>query len=280
MSKVIDHNHPEYIQRRKEIGKGKYNGCYYYSKEIVDNIIPRVKTDRDWNTVGRDVEGMHDGMIVFLHDNLSPWHYGWLQNYKGLILICSSQYVADSVKYWGKTILLPMSIDTEYVKQFRVAKKTRGTCFVGNEWVKNNIRSMTYPYAPTIPNNVDCLSGMRREKLLKCVAKYRRAYAIDRCAQEAKVLGCELLELDTRYGVDHIGEVLDNREAATILQKELDKLEGGNMKHERRTMKRGESYEIEEKIGNDLWVTVSKCATINEAKEVLKNLEKLDKESK
>ena len=62
---IIDHTHPEYIKRRKEIGNGKFNGCYYYSKEIVKNIIPRVKTNRDWNTVGRDVDGMHDGMIVF-----------------------------------------------------------------------------------------------------------------------------------------------------------------------------------------------------------------------
>ena len=65
---VIDHNHPEYKKLRRKIGKGKFNGCYYYSKEIVDNIIPRVKTNRDWNTVGRDFTGMHDGMIVFLHD--------------------------------------------------------------------------------------------------------------------------------------------------------------------------------------------------------------------
>jgi hypothetical protein len=63
--------------------------------------------------------------------------------------------------------------------------------------------------------------------LLKELAKYKRAYAIDRCAIEAKVLGCELLKLDTRYSVDNVGEVLDNRDAAKILQKELDKIDGG-----------------------------------------------------
>lgn len=217
---IIDHNHPEYIERRKKLGKGKYNGCYFYSKEIVDNIIPLVKTKRDWNTIGRDVEGMHDGMIVFLHDNSTPWNYAWLKNYKDLILVCSSEYTRDSVIYSGKTIMLPMSVDTEYVKKFRVKEKTKDTCFVGNTWVRANITSK-------IPGKVDFFSSLPREKLLKELAKYKRAYAIDRCAIEAKVLGCELLELDTRYGVDNIGQVLDNRDAAKILQKELDKIDGG-----------------------------------------------------
>lgn len=214
---IIDHNHPEYIKRRKEIGNGKYNGCYYYSCEIVKNIIPNVKTNRDWNTIGRDVEGMRDGMIVFLHDNLSPWHYSWLKEYNDLILICSSQYVADSVKYFGKTILLPMSIDTEYVKQFR-SKKTKDTCFAGNAWVRANTFT-------EIPDNVDFFSSLPREKLLKEVAKYKKCYAIDRCAQECQVLGCELLPLKVGYGCDSF-EVLDNRDAAKLLQAELDKVEG------------------------------------------------------
>ena len=215
---IIDHTHPEYVKRRNALGAAKFNGCYYYSKEIVDNIIPLIKTDRDWNTVGRDVDGMHDGMIVFLHDNLSPWHYDWLKNYNDLILVCSSQYVADSVKFWGKPIVLPMSIDTEYVKKFR-AKKTKDICFVGNSWVRANCSSR-------VPDNVDFFSSMPREKLLKEVAKYKRAMAIDRCAQECQVLGCELLELKVNYGCDST-EVLDNRDAAKILQQKLNEVEGG-----------------------------------------------------
>lgn len=222
---VIDHTHPEYVQRRKELGQGKYNGCYYYSKEIVQNIIPRVKTNRDWNTIGRDVEGMHDGMIVFLHDNSTPWHYDWLKNYNDLILVCSSDYTRKSVIYWGKTIYLPMSIDTEYVKQFRVPKKTKGTCFVGNVWVKNNIRSMTYP-SVCIPGKVDYFSSLPREKLLKKVAQYQYCFAIDRCAQECQVLGCKLLDLEVNYGCDS-REVLDNRDAAKMLQQILNTIEGG-----------------------------------------------------
>lgn len=216
---IIDHTHPEYEAIRKEAGKGKYNGCWYYSNEIVDNIIPRVKTKRDWNTVGRELDGMHDGMIVFLHDNSTPWNYDWLKKYKDLVLVCSSKYTRDSVIYSGHTILLPMSIDTNYVKQFRT-EKTKDTCFVGNVWVRSNTFSK-------IPDNVDFFSSLPREELLKEVAKYRRAYAIDRCAQECIVLGCELLPIKTSYHCDEVGRVVDNSEAAAMLQDELNKIDGG-----------------------------------------------------
>lgn len=221
----ITHDHPEYKKLRNKLGSAKNNGCWYYSKEIVQNIMPNVHTKREWNTVGRELSGMCDGMIVFLHDNATPWHYNWLKNYNDLVLVCSSQYTADSVKYWGHITMLPMSIDTEYVKKFRVKEKTRETCFVGNEWVKTNIRHMTS--LPAISNDVDVLSSLPRNSLLKKLAKYKRAYAIDRCAQEAVVLGCELLKMETRYHCDEVGRVLDNREAAKILQEELNKIDGG-----------------------------------------------------
>jgi hypothetical protein len=220
----ITHEHPEYRELRFKCGKGRFNGAYYYSKEIEKNIIPRVKTKREWNTVGRDLEGMHDGMIVFLHDNSTPWHYEWLKKYKDLVLVCSSEYTANSVKYSGHTVLLPMSIDTKYVKRFKTAK-TRETCFVGNVWVRRNARNK-------IPDNVDFFSSLPREELLEELAKYKAAFAIDRCAQEAICLGCELKKLDTRYGCDNYERVLDNRQAAKILQKELNKIDkGGSLWH-------------------------------------------------
>lgn len=223
---IIDHNHPEYEAIRKKCGNGKYNGCYYYSREIVKNIIPNVKTWRGWNTVGRELDGMCDHMIVFLHDNSTPWNYGWLKKYKDLVLVCSSEYTLNSVIYSGHTVLLPMSIDTEYVKQFRT-EKTKDTCFVGNIWVR---RSLTNPSA--ITGKVDFFSSLPRERLLKEVAKYKRGFAIDRCAQELLCLGVELLPLETRYGCDNIGQLLDNRDAAQILQKELDKIDGSQeVKH-------------------------------------------------
>lgn len=223
---IIDHTHPEYEAIRSYANKfrGKYNGCWYYSQEIVKNIIPNVKTKRGWNTVGRELTGMQDGMIVFLHDNATTWNYGWLKKYKDLVLVCSSEFTRNSVIYSGHTVLLPMSIDTEYVKQFKVKRKTKETCFVGNWWVREQ---MTIPSA-SITGKVDFLSNLPREKLLKEVAKYKRAYAIDRCAMECLTLGCELLPLPTRYHCDNVGKVVDNREVAEMLQKELDKLDGGN----------------------------------------------------
>lgn len=214
----ITHDHPCYKEVRDGTYSGRWNGCWFYSNEIVKNIIPNVKTKREWNTVGRELPGMHDGMIVFLHDNSTPWHYYWLKKYKDLVLICSSKYTADSVKYSGHVIELPMSVDTEYVSQFKT-EKTKDTCFVGNVWVRENMRV-------PLPDGVDCFSNLPREELLSELAKYKYAYAIDRCAIEAKVLGCELLETDTRYSVDNIGYVLDNKDAAKILQKELDKIDG------------------------------------------------------
>jgi len=222
---IIDHNHPEYAAIREKCGNGKFNGCWYYSNEIVKNIIPNVKTWRGWNTVGRELTGMQDHMIVFLHDNSTPWHYDWLKKYKDLVLVCSSDYTRKSVIYSGHTVLLPMSIDTEYVKKFRVKEKTKDTCFAGNPWVKDN---MTDP-SVLDAGKVDFFSAMPREELLKEIAQYRRCIAIDRCAQEAQVLGCELLPIETRYGCDST-EVLDNRDAAKILQEELNKLDGGNQR--------------------------------------------------
>ena len=264
---IIDHNHPGYKKLRRKTGRGKYNGCYYYSKEIVENIIPRVKTWRGWNTVGKDVEGMCDHMIVFLHDNSTPWHYEWLHKYDDFVLVCSSKYTRDSVKYSGHTILLPMSVDVEYVRQFKT-EKTKDTCFVGNVWVKDNLAS-------ELTGKVDFFRPMKREKLLKKVAKYRRAYAIDRCALECKALGCELLEIETRYHCDGVGELVDNREAAVMLQKELDKLDGGDMREKYRVMRRGDSYEIELQDEPGSWTVVGECNTIEAAKEMLADLKNI-----
>ena len=50
------------------------------------------------------------------------------------------------------------------------------------------------------------------------------------------------------------------------------------MVKQRRTMKRGEVYEIEEKDRNREWQVVCQCASIAEAKELLKTLRLLDKE--
>lgn len=64
-----------------------WNGAYYYSCEIVKNIIPRVETDRNWVTI--NAMGMcKDHSIVFIHNNTRPQLYDWLKDYKDLVLVC------------------------------------------------------------------------------------------------------------------------------------------------------------------------------------------------
>ena len=267
----ITQDHPEYQERWKGQRKTRYNGCYYYAKEIEQNIIPRVKTSREWNTVGRDCTGMHDGMIVFLHDNSTPWNYQWLKNYEDLVLVCSSEYTANSVCYSGRIVMLPMSVDTKYVRRFRT-KKTKDTCLVGNPWVRRNLRKK-------IPGGVDVLSSLPREQLLATLAQYKKAYAIDRCAIEAKVLKCELLPLDTRYSVDGVGEVLDNRQAAKILQQALKEIDGGkDMKKDYRVMNDNGTYVVEECLAGDQWAEIARTNEIAMARELIRKYRRLDNE--
>ena len=45
----------------------KFNGAYYYSKEIVENIIPHVRTNYNWVTININKSLPHS--IVFIHNN-------------------------------------------------------------------------------------------------------------------------------------------------------------------------------------------------------------------
>ena len=74
MAKIIDHNHPRYKLQWAAAGVNRFNGAYYYSQEIVNNIIPNVQTDRPWITV--NVPNLaYDRAIVFIHNNLHPEMY-------------------------------------------------------------------------------------------------------------------------------------------------------------------------------------------------------------
>lgn len=81
---IISHEHREYKRRWRLAGKNKYNGAFYYSKEIVKNIIPLVDTDRNWITVNLQGIGAEHS-ILFVHNNLHPEHYAWLKAYKDVV---------------------------------------------------------------------------------------------------------------------------------------------------------------------------------------------------
>ena len=213
---IISHGHAAYRQKWQSAGVNQYNGAFYYSKEIVKNIIPNVETDRNWITV--NVRGVGcDHAIVFIHNNLHPENYEWLRKYDDLVLVCGVRETVQKVEHLGHAIYLPLSIDTEYVKQFRVEEKTKDAAFVGR---KSKAR------LGTLPDGIDYLHGIRRQKLLPRVAEYKKIYAVGRTAIEAKCLGCKVLAYDNRFPNPSVWKVLDNKDAARRLQKELDKIDG------------------------------------------------------
>lgn len=211
---IIDHDHPAY-RMKWESSKNRYNGAFYYSKEIVKNVIPNVETDRSWITIR--VEGVGcDHAIVFIHNNLHPNRYDYLSQYKDLILVCGVPETCEKVAHLGTAIYLPLSIDVEYVEQFK-RPKTKDVAFVGRK-SKTKLGKL--------PPNIDYLCGIKRQSLLPEMAKYRQVYGVGRVALEAKVLDCEVLPYDERFPDPDVWQVLDNKDAAVMLQKELDRIDG------------------------------------------------------
>lgn len=214
---IINHDHERYREKWKRMGGGKYNGAFYYSKEICKNIIPNVETDRNWVTV--NIEGIAcDHAVVFIHNNKNPERYDWLKQYKDLVLVCGIPETCEKVKHLGTAIYLPLSVDVEYVKQFR-QPKTKDTAFVGRK------KKMQYG---RLPQGIDYIHGVKRQQMLPLMAKYRKVYAVGRCALEALVLDCELLPYDNRFPDVSRWQILDNKQAAQMLQKELDRIDGNS----------------------------------------------------
>lgn len=210
---IISHENRIYRRRWEQAGRNKWNGAFYYSKEIVKNIIPNVKTDRNWITV--NIRGVgRDHSIVFIHNNLHPENYNWLSKYKDLVLVCGIPETVEKVSHLGKAIYLPLSIDVDYVKQFKT-KKTREIAFVGRPSKRMNI-----------PDGVDIIEGMPRTRVLPLMAQYKAIYAVGRTAIEAKALGCKLKAYDPRFPKVSRWKVMDNKDAAKILQELLDKIDG------------------------------------------------------
>ena len=215
-------NYESYCKIFHPKGSGKYNGAYYYSQEIVKNIIPNVQTNRPWDTLGMKFMKSHDHAIVFLHHNINHGAtYRWLRQYKDLVYVCSSEVTYEWAKKQlnGHAVFLPLSIDVEYVRQFKV-EKTKEACYAGNLWrfKKPDIKKYVPEGTDFPPKNLP------REELLKFVAPYKICYAVGRSALEASALGCEIKVCDSRYPDPSFWKVIDNCEAAKILQSELDKI--------------------------------------------------------
>lgn len=218
MGVVIDHDDLDYRKRWESAGANGWNGAFYYSKEIVKYIIPRITTDRNWltiNTYGKCL----DHSIVFIHNNLHPENYDWLKRYKDLVLVCGIPETMSKVKHLGTPIYLPLSVKKSDVVKYKVPLKTKEVAFAGRASKRNGTN---------LPMGCAQLYGLPRTRLLAEMARFKTILAVGRTAIEAKILGCKIGYYDPRFPDPSIWKILDSSQAAKILQKELDKIDGKN----------------------------------------------------
>lgn len=206
-------------QEWKDKHVGTANGAYYYSKELLENIVPKIKTSRDWVLI--NVENQcTDGAIVFIHNNKNPENYVYLNNYKNLILVCSQiKTLKAMIEMFPNhhCIYLPLSIDTKYVKQFKAKRKSKDMCYFG--------RKTKCPKSIQKDEKITKIYGNDRPKLLKEVAKYKEVYAIGRCTLEAKCLGCEVLHHEGEFENVKF-DLLDNKDVISLLQTLINGIDG------------------------------------------------------
>ena len=233
MTIIIDHNHPENVRLRKMIGKHKWNGAHYYSCEIAKYFIPTIKTDRNWVTVravdnclqqDKDFQGCVDHSIVFVHDIFHfEERYAYTFPYDDIVYVVSMPWNVEQAEKHGKAIYLPLSIDVAYVEQFKRDKKDKDTAFVGrDEWRKGYGKGGSIKF----PKGTDFVEMLPREQLLSQMSRYENVYAVCRTALEAKVLGCNVLPYHKDFPDPEFWQVLDSRDAAKMLQAELDRIDG------------------------------------------------------
>lgn len=215
MSKIISHLSPEYIK----LNIPHNNGAYYYSQELYETVVPKIKTDRNWVLINAEQQCL-DHSIVIIHNNAHPERYEWLSPFNDLILVCSQpKTIRKLIERFPKThiIYIPLSIDTEYVKQFKVKRKSRKWAYYG--------RKPKCPQDILEDDTIDKIFGNDRDECLKLIAKYKNVFAIGRCALEAKCLGCNVLSHAGEYeNVDF--KLLDNKDIIPELQRLINEIDG------------------------------------------------------
>lgn len=210
---IIDYQHPAYQMKYRAMWQGRYNGAYYYSKEIRGLLIPKIKTDRNWVTI--NIPGFAvDHSIVFIHNNVdSAERYGWLSKYKDLVLVVGVPETASKVAHLGKTVYLPLPIDEANVAQY-IVEKDKEVCYAGRgkKFVGKKVEG-------------DPICDVPREEMLARMAHYKKCYAVGRTAIEARILGCEILPYDPRFPDPSIWQPFTYEQAAKVLQQALDEID-------------------------------------------------------
>lgn len=220
---LVSHESPEFQelwnrQTKKRI-RNKHNGGYYYSKEIVENIIPLIKTSRPWVTVNLRKQQICDNhAIVFVHMNWHPEWYNWMEKYDDLIFVCSKEKTCEAISHLGKTIYLPLSVDVEEIKKYK-RPKDRKTAFAGRKAKRYGIHGIN------LPSGIDYIENVSRDIFLSEMARYKNIYAVDRVAIEAKILDCNILPYDPDFPDPDVWKILDNKDAAVMLQEKLDEID-------------------------------------------------------
>ena len=204
----------------------KNTGAHFYAKEIEDIILPKLDLNLFIITAGAALypaNEVPDGAIAVCHDNRYTKESYHRLFRKGIVWVCSKQSTVDKLKSYGENaVYIPLSIDTRYVAKYKT-KKTKDIAYVGNPW------AFKADYLASLPPNIDQLSNMEREDLLKAMAKYRRVIAEGRCLMEAQVLGaeCEVPKYENLESV--FVEPLDSLDAVSYWAEALDGYETINV---------------------------------------------------
>lgn len=215
---IQDHTTKEYLIAQSKLSAGKFNGAYFYSKEIVESFIPNINTTYNWQTINHQTAPEH--CIVFVHSNNALERYDYLLKYNDVILVCSTHNSLNQLKRKGhkKVIYVPLSIDTDYLDNFKNDNEKNGTIATGNQWAFTNETKKFF-----IKNNIKHYHDIPREQLLTLMSNAETIYAIGRTAMEAIYLGANVIQPDKEYPVEKYTTYYKQEDAIRILQQEIDK---------------------------------------------------------